>query len=425
MSYLNIDPKIRKFVNETEKELVDIYSDLDKLAENNQLRVLDAMQNVQLSERHFLPSTGYGYNDQGREAIENIFAEILRGESALVRPHISSGTHAIACALYGNLRPGDEILAITGSPYDTVRTFIDSKSEEGNGTLEDLGVEYKEIPLKNNHIDINRVLDTISDKTKMIYLQRSTGYNWREAIPLEEIKKTVNKIKELYPDKIIFLDNCYGEFLSEIEPLELGVDLIAGSLIKNAGGGIAPTGGYVAGKKELVHNAGCRLAAPGVAVETGSTMNWPKQVLQGLFFAPTVTVSAIKNAILASAVYKKLGFEVRPEPDELRNDIIQSIKLGDPEAIKIFCQAVQEAAPIDSYVTPEPWDMPGYSDPIIMAAGAFIQGSSIELSADAPIKEPYIVYYQGGLTYPHGKIGVMLTLQRLLDNNFLKLEELK
>lgn len=419
MENLFIDQKIIDFVDNAQEELSEKFKELDKLAEYNQLRVINGMRKYNLSERHFMPTTGYGYNDEGRTIIENIYAELFGAQKALVRPHISSGTHAIACALYGNLRPGDELLAITGTPYDTVKTFINE--ENGNGTLEDLGVKYTQIELKDNKIDIEKVLDSINENTKMVYMQRATGYSWREALNLDDIEEVCLKIKELYPNVIIFLDNCYGELLSYDEPLKKGVDLIAGSLIKNIGGGIAPSGGYVAGNEDLVYNAACRLAAPGVADETGATLDWSKQTLQGLFLAPVVTVNALKNAVLTGHVYEKLGFEVCPKPLSPRNDIIQSIKLGSEEAVKIFCQAIQEAAPVDSYVTPEPWAMPGYPDPVIMAAGAFIQGSSIELSADAPIREPYIVYYQGGLTFPHGKIGLLLSLQKLQEEGLLKI----
>ncbi len=419
MNNFDIDQDIKTLVTNSELEVAENFKKLDKLAEENQFRVIKAMQECGLSERHFLPATGYGYGDQGREIIEEIFSKIFRTDKSLVRPHISSGTHAIACALYGNLFPGDEIISISGPPYETVKTFINSEKLTGTGTLADLKVSYKEIPLKDNLIDIDKVLKTISDKTKLIYIQRSTGYSWRKAFNLDYLKEIINKIKEKYPNVIIFMDNCYGEFLDIKEPSDIGVDLIAGSLIKNPGGGLAPTGGYVSGRKDLVENSAARLAAPGVAGETGATMTWAKTVLQGLFQAPVVTVNALKSAILTSKAFEKLGYEVCPEPNDNRSDIIQSIKLLDPEKVKVFCRAIQEAAPVDSFVTPEPWDMPGYQDQVIMAAGSFIAGSSIELSADAPIREPYIVYYQGGITYPHGKLGLLLGLQRLKDNNLL------
>ncbi len=419
---LQIDQEIIDFINQAEQELSDQFRSLEELADYNQLRVINAMKKAQLAERHFLPATGYGYDDQGREAVENIFKDIFNAEAALVRPHISSGTHAIACALYGNLKPEDEILAISGTPYETVKTFINDENEKGHGTLADYNISYKEIPLKNDQIDIDKVLDSITEKTKLIYIQRSTGYAWRKAFTLDYLETIAKEIKQKKSDCIIFLDNCYGEFLSKQEPLSIGIDLIAGSLIKNPGGGLAPTGGYVAGRKDLVHNAACRLAAPGVAGETGSTLSWAKSVLQGIFFAPSVTVSALKNAILISYIFDKLGFEVCPKPEDERSDIIQSIKLNDKELLTTFCQAIQEAAPIDSFVIPEPWAMPGYQNDVIMAAGSFIQGSSIELSADAPIREPYIVYFQGGLTHSHGKIGIQVVLQRFKDLGFITLK---
>lgn len=420
----NIDKKIVELVNDSEEELQDVFKKIDKNAENYQYKVIKAMQDVGLAERHFLPATGYGYNDAGREAIEEIFANIFNAEKAIVRPHINSGTHAIGSALYGILRPGDELLAISGAPYDTIQTFIDKDNKlEGQGTLNDFGVVYKQVDFKEDgSFDVEKILDNLNDKTKIVYIQRSTGYSWRKPLDLKEVEAVIKKVKEKKPDVIVFLDNCYGEFINPIEPIDIGVDILAGSLIKNIGGGLAPTGGYVVGREDLIDLAVNRVSVPGLGGETGATMGWAKPVLQGLFFAPTVTASAVKNAILTAQVFKKLGFEVNPQPEDERNDIIQSIKLGDPEAIKIFCRAVQEAAPIDSYVTPEPWDMPGYSDDIIMAAGAFIQGSSIELSADAPIREPYIVYYQGGLTFQHGKLGLLLALQRLYERNLIELK---
>lgn len=403
----------RRFVETTAETLTPIFKTIDTRAENAQYRTIRAMQNAGLAERHFLPATGYGYNDAGRDALERIFAELLGTEAALVRPHISSGTHAIACALYGVLRPGEALLTITGEPYDTVRAFIGG-AEDSNGTLADLGVSYRHIDLnRENAIDLPAVLGAITERTRLIYLQRSTGYSWRPALSLEAIAAAARAIKQKKPDTVIFLDNCYGEFLSDTPPGAAGIDLMAGSLIKNPGGGIVPTGGYVAGRTELVHRAACRLAAPGVGGETGATGTWAKTALHGLFLAPGVTAAALKSAVLTAAAYKKLGFAVCPEPDGPRSDIIQSIRFEDPEAVKIFCRAVQEAAPVDAFVTPEPWDMPGYDVPVIMAAGAFIQGSSIELSADAPMRPPYIAYFQGGLSAAHGKLGLLLTLERL------------
>lgn len=420
-----IDPLVIEYVKNCETEVLNTTAKLDELAEYHQYRVIKAMQKVGLSDRHFHPATGYGYDDIGREAVESIYADLFDAEAALVRPHISSGTHAISLALYGVLRPGDELLAITGSPYDTIRTVIGIEGDRNKniGTLGDFGVTYRQIELNEaGKIDLEKVLESLADRTKMVYLQRSTGYSWRGALTLDDIAEAVTALRQKKPEVVIFVDNCYGEFLDVCEPTALGVDLVAGSLIKNPGGGLAPTGGYVIGKEKFVYQAACRLAAPGVAVETGATGDVNRTYLQGLFLAPTVVTGAIKTAILMARCYEKLNFEVCPGVDAYRSDIIQSIKLGSAEAVKVFCKAVQEAAPVDSFLTPEPWEMPGYSDEIIMAAGAFIQGSSIELSADAPMREPYIAYFQGGLTHYHGKLGLLLTLQRLLDHKLITME---
>lgn len=418
----NISEDVISYVEQVSKTITPHLSALDEKAEYHQYKVIKAMQRAGLSDRHFHPATGYGYDDVGREVVETIYADIFGAEDALVRPHISSGTHAISLCLYGVLRPGDELLSITGSPYDTLGTVIGiDDSDAGNGTLKDFGVEYTQIELTEaGKIDEPKVLAAITPKTKMIYMQRSTGYSWRKALKIDDMAAVIAHIKALAPNVVVFVDNCYGEFLDYKEPVAVGADLMAGSLIKNPGGGLAPTGGYVAGKKKYVYMAACRLAAPGVAKETGATLDINRTLLQGLFLAPTVVAQAIKTAILMAAAYHRLGYGVCPETEDYRSDIIQSIRLGNPEAVKIFCRAVQEAAPVDSFVTPEPWDMPGYNCPIIMAAGAFIQGSSIELSADAPMREPYIAYFQGGLTHFHGKLGLLLTLQRLMEAQIIK-----
>lgn len=419
-----ISEPVRALFEEAQDELIPTYSKIDRNAEEGSYRVIRAMQNFGLADRHFHPATGYGYDDAGREAAEAIFAEVFGAEDALVRPHISSGTHAISLALYGVLRPGDELFCPAGPPYETVRTFIGANGEEaGNGTLCELGVSYKQNELlPDGRIDLDAMLAGLTDRTKMVYFQRSTGYGWRPALTLSQIEEAARLVHEARPDIVVFVDNCYGEFLDYAEPTAVGADLMAGSLIKNPGGGITPTGGYVAGRKDLIHKAACRLAAPGVARETGATLDFNRTLLQGFFLAPTIAASALKNAVLAARVYQKLGYAVCPEPDAYRSDIIESIRLGSPEALKVFCRAIQEAAPVDSFVTPEPWPMPGYQDDIIMAAGAFIQGSSIELSADGPMREPYIAYFQGGLTPAHGKLGLMLSVQRLIDAGLLKLD---
>ena len=419
-----IDESTYHYVENIEAKIALLTKGIELKAEVHQYRVIKAMQKEQLSERHFAVSTGYGYDDVGRDILEKIYADVFMGEDALVRPHISSGTHAISLALFGVLRPGDTLLSISGRPYDTIETIIGRSSDkfDGHGTLKDYSIYYEQIELNDKgKFDEKAILKAITKDIRMIYIQRSTGYSWRQAIGLDEMKTIVEKIRMVKKDIIIFVDNCYGEFIDFLEPTAIGADLMAGSLIKNPGGGLAPTGGYVVGRKDLVHLAACRLSAPGVARETGATLGINRIILQGLFLAPTVVAQALKSAILVAAVYKSLGYQVCPEINAYRSDIIQSVKLNNPKAVKIFCRAIQEAAPVDSFLTPESCEMPGYDDPIIMAAGAFIQGSSIELSSDAPMREPYIVYFQGGLTYYHGKLGLMLSLQRLIDENIIKI----
>lgn len=418
-----ISAEVINFVKKVEDEVHSQLKKRDDLSELHQYRVIKAMQKAGLGDRHFTVSTGYGYDDVGREVVETIYADVFGAEDALVRPHISSGTHAISLALYGVLRPGDHLLAITGSPYDTIRSVIGLEEAcVGQGTIKEFGVTYDQIELlPDGSFDEAAILAAITANTKMIYLQRSTGYSWRAALSIDDMAAMIKKIRAVKADAVIFVDNCYGEFMDRVEPVSIDADLMAGSLIKNPGGGLAPTGGYVAGRADLVHLAACRLAAPGVARETGATLGINRTLLQGLFLAPTVVAQAIKSAVLLAACYKKLGFAVCPEVMDYRSDIIQSVCLKTAEGVKTFCRAIQEAAPVDSQATPEPWDMPGYSDPIIMAAGAFIQGSSIELSADAPMREPYYVYFQGGLTHFHGKLGVLLSLQRLLDKQLIKI----
>jgi cystathionine beta-lyase family protein involved in aluminum resistance len=418
-----ISAEVINFVKKVEDEVHSQLKKRDDLSELHQYRVIKSMQKAGLGDRHFTVSTGYGYDDVGREVVETIYADVFGAEDALVRPHISSGTHAISLALYGVLRPGDHLLAITGSPYDTIRSVIGlDEACVGQGTIKEFGVTYDQIELlPDGSFDEAAILAAITANTKMIYLQRSTGYSWRSALSIDDMAAMIKKIRGVKADAVIFVDNCYGEFMDRVEPVSIGADLMAGSLIKNPGGGLAPTGGYVAGRADLVHLAACRLAAPGVARETGATLGINRTLLQGLFLAPTVVAQAIKSAVLLAACYKKLGFAVCPEVMDYRSDIIQSVCLKTAEGVKTFCRAIQEAAPVDSQATPEPWDMPGYSDPIIMAAGAFIQGSSIELSADAPMREPYYVYFQGGLTHFHGKLGVLLSLQRLLDKQLVKI----
>ncbi|MFZ7134508.1 MAG: aminotransferase class I/II-fold pyridoxal phosphate-dependent enzyme [Eubacteriales bacterium] len=405
---MDIDKRIVAMIKDCEHSLKGRFEELEEICEYNQLKVLNAMHNNKLSEHHFYMSTGYGYNDQGREVCEKIYAEVFGAECALVRPQIVSGTHAIALCLYGVLRPGDEIISATGMPYDTIQTIIgEDKTYKGQGTLKEYDITFKTIELRNNgNINIENVVNNINNNTKAIYMQRSTGYEKRNAITISLIKQVVNKVKKSNNDIIIILDNCYGEFIEKFEPTEVGVDLIAGSLIKNPGGGLATTGGYVIGKEKYVKKAAARLSAPGIEFEVGANLGVIRSYLQGLFIAPSVTMNALKGAILTAAFFKQAGYDVFPDVGDLRSDIIQGIALGSKEKVISYCKAIQEASPVDSFAAPLPWDMPGYSDEIIMAAGNFIQGSSIELSADAPIREPYIVYQQGGLTYQHVKLGL-------------------
>lgn len=417
-----LNESILNFCSNIEKETTEYFYKIDEIREYNQLKVLDALQKEGLGERHFTYSTGYGYDDIGRDTLEKVYAGVFKTEDAIVRPHIISGTHALSLCLFGVLRPGDEILSITGKPYDTLEDVIGMNDiEDGQGSLRDFDVTYKQIELMSDgEIDTKKVMESIGGKTKLIFIQRSTGYGWRNAMTINKIKDITQKIKKQFPDKIIMVDNCYGEFIESREPTEVGVDIMAGSLIKNPGGGIAPTGGYIVGRKDLIDLVANRLFAPGLGKEGGATLGINRLFFQGLFLAPHIVSEALKVAIYTAKIFEELGFETCPKSTDQRSDIIQGIKLGSPENIIIFCNAIQEAAPVDSFASPEPWDMPGYNDPVIMAAGAFIQGSSIELSADAPIREPYIAYLQGGLTYDHGKIALYIALQRLMKKNIIQ-----
>lgn len=390
---------------------------LDEIREFNQIKVLNAMQEERISDTHFTNSSGYGYGDIGRDSLDKVYARVFNCESALVRPHFVNGTHALGAALFGNLRPNDTMLSVCGAPYDTLHGIIGINNEEGMGSLKEFGVKYKQLELKEDgkpNLDmIKEVLE--GDHTiKLVHIQRSTGYGWRNALLLEDIKEVIDCVKSIRENIVCFVDNCYGEFLDTIEPTDVGADLVAGSLIKNIGGGIAPTGGYVVGKKECVEKASYRLTVPGIGGECGSTFGVMRALYQGLFLAPHITMEALKGAIFCSRIMELAGFEVLPSYTDKRSDIIQAIKFNDEEKLIQFCKGIQIGSPIDSFVACEPWDMPGYTDQVIMAAGAFIQGSSIELSADAPIREPYIAYLQGGLTFDHAKIGVLIALSRIL-----------
>ena len=416
-----IDKRILELISKSEKKIEHIFGKYEDICAYNQYKVLDAFQKNGVSDRHFNWNTGYGYDDIGREVTEKVFAEVFKAEKAIVRTQIVNGTHALSLILSGILRPGDEIIYISGKPYDTLEEVIGIRGNE-MGSLSEFGITYKEVPLKNNKLDFTGIKKAISDKTKMVTLQRATGYSWRKAIEMDDIENAVQEVKAI-DDKIVFMvDNCYGEFLDILEPTEIGADVMAGSLIKNPGGGLALSGGYIVGKSQLIDKIMYRLTCPGIGGECGLTFGQTRNILQGLFMAPNVVKGAIKGAILCGEVYSQLGYDTCPKTGDARSDIIQGIKFFSEEKVIGFCQGVQEAAPIDSFVKPEPWDMPGYDTPVIMAAGAFIQGSSIELSADALIREPYIAYFQGGLSYEHSKFGIIKSLDNLYKKGLLDLK---
>ena len=415
-----ISESVIKLINECENEVSEQFVELDDIMAYNQYKVLAAFQKEGICDRHFSWNTGYGYDDAGREAVERVYADIFNTDSSLVRPIIVNGTHALSLTLMGILRPGDQLIYCTGAPYDTLEETIGIRGE-GKGSLKDYGVTYDQVELTpEGRIDLEELGRRITPATKMVSLQRATGYGWRKAISIEEIEEWASYVKSINPNIICMVDNCYGEFLHTKEPTDVGADIMAGSLIKNPGGGLALTGGYIAGRADLVELISYRLTTPGIGGECGLTFGQTRTMLQGLFIGPKTVNGAVKGSVLCARVFEKLGYEVCPNVDDIRSDIIQAVKLGSPEAVIAFCKGIQAAAPIDSQVSPEPWDMPGYEDPVIMAAGAFVQGSSIELSADAPIREPYVVYFQGGLTYEHSKFGVIKALQELEDKNLLK-----
>lgn len=416
---MGVDEKVFDYAQEVEKGLKDRFETLDAIAQLNQIKVLNAMQKHQIAEMHLGGTTGYGYNDSGREAVEALYADVFGTEDALVRPQITCGTHALGLALSANLRPGDEILAISGKPYDTLEEVIGIR--ESKGSLKEYGITYAQVDLlEDGSFDLEGIKNAINDKTKLIHIQRSKGYATRPTLSVDVIGEAIAFVKEINKDLIVMVDNCYGEFVEEKEPSEVGADMIVGSLIKNPGGGLAPIGGYIAGKKECVDRASYRLSAPGLGKEVGASLGLNQQLYQGFFLSPTVVAGALKGAIFAANVYERLGYGVVPNGSESRHDIIQAITFGSAQGVISFCKGIQAAAPVDSFVTPEPWDMPGYDSQVIMAAGAFVQGSSIELSADGPIKPPYAVYFQGGLTWYHAKLGILKSLQQLLDDGVLK-----
>lgn len=410
---MQFEEKIIKTVQDAESRCRDSFVKLEQIALENQNKVLDAFRNNNVGQRHFAQTNGYGYDDIGRDTLCRVFAEVFRAESAIVSPLIVSGTHALTIALYGLLRPGDEMLAVSGAPYDTLKEVI---LGDGNGSLKDFGVSYRQVDLVNGAFDYDAIRNAINDKTKLVFVGRSRGYEWRDALDVREIGKMAKFVKDIKSDVIIMCDNCYGEFVDKIEPTQVGADIAIGSLIKNIGGGIAPSGGYVVGKKQYVDQVAYRLTSPSIGMEVGSYAYGYREFYQGLFLAPHITMQAIKGSILFGEVFDSVGYKTMPRPGSDCKDIIRSIMFDTEEELIAFCRAVQKASPVDSNVTPFPWDMPGYEHQVIMAAGTFVAGASIELSADSPIKKPYIAYLQGGLTYEHVKIAAMYCLQSVLEN---------
>lgn len=418
---LGISKEVYVFGSKVEEALKERFEEIDRTAEYNQLKVIQAMQENRVSAECFNISSGYGYNDLGRDTLEKVYASCFKGEDALVRPQITCGTHALALALMSNLRPGDELLSPVGKPYDTLEEVIGIRPSKGS--LAEYGITYRQVDLlPDGGFDFENIRKAINEKTHLVTIQRSKGYQTRPTLSVERIGELIAFIKGIKPDVICMVDNCYGEFVEKREPLEAGADMIVGSLIKNPGGGLAPIGGYIVGKKECVENAAYRLTSPGLGKEVGASLGVIQSFYQGLFLSPTVVSGALKGAIFAANIYEKLGFSVIPNGSESRHDIIQAVTFGNPDALIAFCEGIQAAAPVDSYVTPEPWAMPGYDSDVIMAAGAFVQGSSIELSADGPVKPPYAVYFQGGLTWYHAKLGILKSLQKLKERNLVNID---
>lgn len=416
---LGISREVLAFGEKILGSLQSRFQAIDEVAEYNQCKVLGAMQKNRVSEACLLGTTGYGYNDTGRDTLEKVYAGIFHTEDALVRPQITCGTHALALALMSNLRPGDELLSPVGKPYDTLEEVIGIRPSKGS--LKEYGIHYRQVDLlPDGSFDYENIRKAIHEKTKLVTIQRSKGYQTRPSLSVSQIGELIRFVKDIKPGILCMVDNCYGEFVETIEPTDVGADMAVGSLIKNPGGGLAPIGGYIAGTKECVENAAYRLTSPGLGKEVGASLGILSSFYQGLFLSPTVTAGALKGAVFAANVYEQLGFPVIPDGRQTRHDIIQAVEFGTPQGVIAFCQGIQAAAPVDSFVTPEPWDMPGYDSPVIMAAGAFVSGSSIELSADGPIKPPYAVYFQGGLTWQHAKFGILKTLQNMAEQGIVK-----
>ncbi|MDO5702447.1 MAG: methionine gamma-lyase family protein [Lachnospiraceae bacterium] len=409
-----IDPKVLRYGNAVAEELRERFSRIDETAEYNQLKVLQAFREAKVSEACLSGTTGYGYNDIGRDTLEEVYAKTFHTEAAIVRPLIACGTHALAIALSGNLRPGDELLSISGKPYDTLEEVIGIRPSPGS--LREFGITYRQVDLMpDGNFDLPAIRENIRPETALVAIQRSKGYETRRTLSVAQIREAIECVKSVRKDIICMVDNCYGEFVETTEPSDVGADMTVGSLIKNPGGGLAPSGGYICGTEKCIERASYRMTCPGLGREIGPSLTLNRSFYQGFFMAPVVTAAALKGAIFAANLYERLGFDVIPDGSESRHDIIQAITLRSPEAVSAFCRGIQKGAPVDSFVTPEPWDMPGYDDPVIMAAGAFVMGSSIELSADGPLRPPYNVYFQGGLTWPSAKAGVLMSLQSLCD----------
>jgi len=419
-SAMGISKEVMTFGNDILAELKARFEEIDRVTEYNQLKVVKAMQDCKVAENCLSGTTGYGYNDVGRDRLEEVYARIFHTEDALVRPQITCGTHALNLALSANLRPGDELLSPVGKPYDTLEEVIGIRPSKGS--LAEFGITYAQVDLlPDGSFDYDNIAGAINERTKLITIQRSKGYQTRPSFSVKAIGELISFVKKIKPEVIVMVDNCYGEFVEKQEPSDVGADLVVGSLIKNPGGGLAPIGGYIAGRKDLIENCAYRLTSPGLGKEVGASLGVLGSFYQGLFLAPSVVNSALKGAIFAANAYERLGFAVVPNGSESRHDIIQAVTLGSEDAIIEFCKGIQAAAPVDGFVVPEPWPMPGYDSNVIMAAGAFVAGSSIELSADAPIKEPYAVYFQGGLTFPHAKLGILKTIQNLYNRSLVKL----